>query len=57
MCSAPKVSPATQYQQSQSPIYSDADPQTQTGRRGTILTGGGGVQSVSPTMKKTVLGQ
>ena len=57
MCSAPDVPEAQKFQQSQSPVYRDRQDTPSTGRRGTILTGGSGVQSSSPTMKKTQLGQ
>lgn len=65
MCSAPNVPEAQKFQQSQSPVYRDRKDAGATGRRGTILTGGSGVgrgggssiQSSSPTLKKTALGQ
>lgn len=57
MCSAPNIPAAQRFQQSQSPVYRDRNEQPSTGRRGTILTGGAGVQSSVPTLKKTALGQ
>ena len=57
MCSAPNIPEAQKFQQSQSPVYRDRKDQLKTGRRGTILTGGSGVQSSAPTLKKTQLGQ
>jgi len=57
MCGAPDIPEATKYQQSQSPVYRDRQDQPSTGRRGTILTGGSGIQDSNPTMKKTALGQ
>lgn len=57
MCGEPDIPEAQQYQQSQDPTYRDSAEASSTGRKGTILTGGSGVQSSSPTMKKTALGQ
>jgi hypothetical protein len=61
MCSSPDFSAAPapaakQFQQSQSPVYRDRAETPTQGRRGTMLTGGSGVQSSAPTMKKTMLG-
>lgn len=56
MCSAPIPEPQ-RFQVSQSPVYRDRKDTPSAGRRGTILTGGSGVQSSAPTMKKTALGQ
>ena len=57
MCAAPDMPDPQKFQQSQSPVYRDRKGQTGAGRRGTMLTGGAGIQSVSPTLKKTALGQ
>ena len=57
MCSAPKIPEAQKFQSSQAPVYRDQSGGTGTGRRGTILTGGSGIVSSSPTGKKTMLGQ
>ena len=57
MCSAPNVPEPQRFQQAQAPVYRDRQDTPSTGRRGTILTGGSGIQNSSPTMKKTALGQ
>ena len=57
MCSAPDVPEPQRFQQAQAPVYRDRQDKPSTGRRGTILTGGSGIQNSSPTMKKTALGQ
>lgn len=57
MCSKPKIPTPKEYQSAQAPVYRERADQNSTGRRGTILTGGSGIQDSSPTMKKTALGQ
>lgn len=56
MCPKPDITEAQEYQESKTPTFSQSGEVSTTGRKGTILTGGGGVQSSAPTLKKTVLG-
>ncbi len=57
MCSAPDVPEPQRFQQAKAPVYRDRQNTPSTGRRGTILTGGSGIQNSIPIIKKTVLGQ
>jgi hypothetical protein len=58
MCPQPSIPKVTQYQESKSPVYKDANKanQGQTGRRGTILTGGEGITDTPVNRKRTILG-
>lgn len=64
MCGKPKIPDPIQYQEAKAPAYNDAQspdkrPGMQggsTGRRGTMLTGGGGVMDAGVTGKKSLLG-
>lgn len=56
MCSAPSVPEPQKFQTAKSPVFREGG-ETNTGRRGTLLTGGSGVVDSSPTGKKTLLGQ
>lgn len=58
MCPKPNIPKPIQRQEAQMPVFRDgADDGATRGRRGTILTGGTGIEDTQYGGKKTLLGQ